>query len=75
MGKKLDWKWMSSSIVSEFASAAVWEYELEGMTIESEADSTLSSLINQLTSSHVRRSEQTMSDIFPARLFLRHDIP
>ncbi|MEG4589673.1 leucine-rich repeat domain-containing protein [Microcoleus sp. MOSTC5] len=64
LGKKLDWKWMSSSIVREFASAAVWEYELEGMTIESEADSTLSWLINQLTSSHVR-SEQTMSDTPP----------
>ncbi|MEG4093248.1 leucine-rich repeat domain-containing protein [Microcoleus sp. Pol12B4] len=64
LGKKLDWKWMSSSIVREFASAAVWEYELEGMTIESEADSTLSSLINQFTSSHVR-SEQTMSDTPP----------
>jgi hypothetical protein len=48
LGKKLDGKWMSPLIVGEFASPGVWQYELDSMTIEPEADSTLSSLMYEL---------------------------
>ena len=61
LGKNLDQKWMSP--VGEFASPAVWKYELSCMTIEPEADSTLSSLMNELVDSYVR-SEQTMGNVF-----------
>ena len=46
-GKKLDWR-MYPSIVKEFVSPAVWQYELYSMTMESEVDSILSSLIYEL---------------------------
>ncbi|MEG4252316.1 DUF6745 domain-containing protein, partial [Microcoleus sp. Pol10D4] len=62
-GKKLEWEWMSPSIVGEFASPGVWEYELDRMTIESEAESTLSSLMKELVSSYWR-SEQRMANVF-----------
>ncbi|MBD0313456.1 MAG: leucine-rich repeat domain-containing protein, partial [Microcoleus sp. T3-bin5] len=62
LGKNLDQKWMSP--VGEFASPAVWEYDLERMTIEPEADSTLSSLMYELVDSYVR-SERTMGNVFP----------
>jgi internalin A len=61
LGKNLDRKWMSP--VGEFASPAVWKYELDRLTIESEADSTLSWLMNELVDSYVR-SEQTMGNVF-----------
>ncbi|EGK90003.1 leucine-rich repeat domain-containing protein [Microcoleus vaginatus PCC 9802] len=50
LGEKLDGKWMSMfpSIVRDFASPAVWKYELDRMTIEREADTTLSSLMVEL---------------------------
>ncbi|MEG4105264.1 leucine-rich repeat domain-containing protein [Microcoleus sp. S13_C5] len=60
-GKNLDRKWMSP--VEEFASPAVWEYELYSMTIESEADSTLSSLMYEWAENYVR-SEQTKGNVF-----------
>ena len=63
LGQKLDREWISPSIVREFASPAVWEYELSCMTIESEADSTLSSLFNELVDEY-KRSEQTMGNLF-----------
>ena len=62
LGKNLHQKWMSP--VGEFASPAVWKYEVDRMTIESEADSTLSSLMNELVDSYVRW-EQTMGNVFP----------
>ncbi|WP_397319554.1 DUF6745 domain-containing protein [Oscillatoria nigro-viridis] len=65
LGKNLDRKWMSS--VGEFASPAVWKYELDCMTIESEADSTLRSLINQFVDEY-KRSERTMGNVLPANL-------
>jgi internalin A len=65
LGKNLDQKWMSP--VGEFASPAVWKYELDSMTIEPEADSTLSSLMNELVDSYVR-SERTMGNVFPNHL-------
>ncbi|MEG3923505.1 DUF6745 domain-containing protein, partial [Microcoleus sp. T3_D1] len=67
LGKKLDGKWMSPSIVREFTSPAVWEYELDRMTIESEADSTLSSLMYEVVEEYAR-SERTMGNFFPAHL-------
>jgi len=69
LGKKLDSDWMSMSpsIVREFASEVVWEYELDCMTVEPEADSTLSSLMNELVDSYVR-SEQTKGNVFPNHL-------
>jgi internalin A len=63
LGKKLNWETMSQSIVRDFASPAVWEYELDRMTIEIEADSTLSSLMYELVDSYVR-SEQMKENVF-----------
>ena len=59
LGKKLEWKWMSPPTVGEFASLGVWQYELDRMTIESEADTTLSLLMRELVESYVR-SERTI---------------
>ena len=72
LGKKLDRKWMSMSpsIVRDFTSPAVWGYELDCMTIESEADSTLSSLINELGDEY-KRSERTIGNFFPVHLLDR----
>ncbi|MEP6521836.1 hypothetical protein NDA07_08660 [Microcoleus vaginatus DQ-U2] len=67
LGEKLNWETMSQSIVRDFASPVVWEYELDRMTIEPEADSTLSSLMYELADSYVR-SEQTMGNVFPNNL-------
>ncbi|MEG4329952.1 leucine-rich repeat domain-containing protein [Microcoleus sp. herbarium5] len=66
LGKNLDQKWMSP--VGEFASPAVWKYELDSMTIEPEADSTLSSLMNELVDEY-KRSEPMMGKVFPKHLF------
>ncbi|MEG3977601.1 hypothetical protein QT970_23665 [Microcoleus sp. herbarium8] len=65
LGKNLYRKWMSS--VGEFASPAVWKYELSCMTIESEADSALGSLINEVCD-ELERSEQMKGNVFPAHL-------
>ncbi|MEG5081772.1 leucine-rich repeat domain-containing protein [Microcoleus sp. AT8-B4] len=66
LGKNLDRKWMSPG--GEFASPAVWKYELDSMTMESEADSTLSSLMNELVHSYAR-SEQRSGNVFPGLWF------
>jgi len=55
------------SLVGEFASPGVWKYELDRMTIESEADSTLSSLMSELVD-QLERSEATMGNVFPNHL-------
>ncbi|MEG4027969.1 leucine-rich repeat domain-containing protein [Microcoleus sp. POL8_C6] len=70
LGKKLDRKWMSMSpsIVRDFTSPAVWEYELLSMTMEPEADSTLNSLMYELVEEY-ERSERMMGNVFPAYLF------
>ncbi|MEG4047703.1 DUF6745 domain-containing protein [Microcoleus sp. Pol17_C1] len=68
LGKKLNWETMSQSIVRDFASPAVWEYELDRMMIDPEADSTLNSLMYQLVGSYAR-SEQTKGNVFPDYLF------
>jgi len=72
LGKKLDRKWMSMSpsIVREFTSPAVWGYELDFMTIESEADSTLSSLINEFADEY-KQAERTIGNFFPVHLLDR----
>ncbi|WP_445243298.1 DUF6745 domain-containing protein [Microcoleus sp. AR_TQ3_B6] len=62
LGNNLDREWMSP--VGEFASPGLWQYEFDRMTIELEADSTLSSLMNELVESYVR-SEQTERNVFP----------
>jgi len=69
LGKKLDWKWMSMSpsIVREFASPAVWEYEFKRIRIKPEADSTLSSLMRELVD-EFEQSERRMGNVFPAHL-------
>ncbi|WP_445249637.1 leucine-rich repeat domain-containing protein [Microcoleus sp. OTE_8_concoct_300] len=69
LGQKLDREWISPSMVREFASPAVWEYELSCMTIESEADSTLSSLFNELVDEYKASEQQTKGNVFPAHLF------
>ncbi|MEG5032177.1 leucine-rich repeat domain-containing protein [Microcoleus sp. AT3-D2] len=66
LGKNLDQRWMSP--VGEFASPGLWKYELDSMTIEPEADRTLSSLIYELVESYVR-SAQTMWNLFSNNLF------
>jgi internalin A len=57
-----------SIIVREFTSPGVWDYEFDSMTIESEADSTLSSLMGELVASYAR-AEQTKGNVFPDYLF------
>jgi internalin A len=70
LGNKLHWKWMSMlpSIVRNFTSPAVREYGLRSMTMESEADSILSSLMYELVEKY-DRSERMMGKVFPAHLF------
>jgi len=69
LGKKLNWETMSQSIVTDFANPAVWKYELDRMTIEPEADSTLSSLVYELVDSYApsapsRENVFTDDDLF-----------
>ena len=64
-GKKLDWKSISLSIVREFVSPAVWEYDLDRVTIDdSGADGLLSWLFRELVEEYVARSEPTMGPNF-----------
>jgi internalin A len=66
-GKKLYWEWMSPSIVIEFANPLVWQYELDRMTIVSEPDTTLSSLMSELVNGY-ERSERRKGNVFPDHL-------
>ncbi|MEG3984873.1 leucine-rich repeat domain-containing protein [Microcoleus sp. T3B2] len=66
-GQKLNWKWMSPSIVREFANPLVWQHELYRIRIESEADSRLSSLMNDLVEEY-KRSEPTIGNVFTDHL-------
>ncbi|TAH31613.1 MAG: leucine-rich repeat domain-containing protein [Oscillatoriales cyanobacterium] len=66
LGKNLDLKWIPA--VGEFASSDLWEYELDHMVIEPEADSTLSSVMYKLVDSYVR-SKQTIWNVFSNNLF------
>ena len=67
-GQKLDSKWMSRSIVREFASPAVWQHEIRRMTIESEADSTLIRLMREFADEY-GRSEPTIEHDFSHSLY------
>jgi internalin A len=69
LGNKLDGEWMSMSpsIVRDFTSPGVWEYEFGSMRMESEADSTLSSLMYGVVEEYAR-SEPTMGNVFPDHL-------
>ena len=67
-GQKLDSKWMSRSIVREFASPAVWQHELRRMTIKSEADSTLIRLMREFADEY-GRSEPTIEHDFSDSLY------
>jgi internalin A len=62
-GERLDGKWISPLIVGEFASPAVWQYELDSMTIDSEADTTMSWLMYELVNKFAQ-SEPTMGNNF-----------
>jgi Leucine Rich repeats (2 copies) len=69
-GEKLDlgwnWQWMYPSIVGQFASPGVWLYEINCMTIESAADSTLSSLMMEFVNEYeYERSQETITNCFP----------
>ena len=61
-GQKLDWRWMSPSIVGKFVSPAMWEYEIDRVTIESEADSTLSSLMREFGKEYGRYFSRSWYD-------------
>jgi internalin A len=65
LGRNINHKWRSS--IEEFANPQVWHYERCRITIEPEADSTLSSLMKELVESYVR-SEQTKGNVFPNHL-------
>jgi internalin A len=62
LGNNLDEKWMSP--VGEFASPGLWNYEISCMTLESEADTALSSLMREWVYSY-ELSEQTEKNVFP----------
>jgi len=70
LGKKLEGTWMSMSpsMVRDFTSPAVWWYEFGSMTMESEADSTLSSLMYEVVWEYERSEQQTKGNVFPAHL-------
>ncbi len=69
-GQKLDldwkWQWMYSSIVGRFINPGLWLHEINSMTIESVADSTLSSLIGEFVNEYeYERSQETITNCFP----------
>ncbi len=69
-GKKLNldwkWEWMYPWIVGQFASPGVWWREINCITIESAADSTLSSLMQELVNEYeYERSQETITNCFP----------
>jgi len=76
LGKKLDWKWMSASIMREVANPLVWENEFDRLTIEPQADSALTSLINELVDEY-ELSKRREVNAYPEYLFSRksHETP
>ncbi|MEG4839934.1 leucine-rich repeat domain-containing protein [Microcoleus sp. B9-D4] len=65
LGKNLDGKWMSP--VGEFASPGLWNYDLDSMMLECEADSTLISLMYEWVESYLQ-SEQTIGNVITNNL-------
>jgi internalin A len=79
-GERLDGKLRFPLIVGEFASPGVWQYDLDSMTIEPEADRTLTLLMYELVHSYVKelvdsygKSERIMGMVFPTHLFFMKD--
>jgi hypothetical protein len=66
-GKKLNWESMSSRIVKQVASPGMWNYELDLITIESEANGILMRLMREFADEYAR-SEPTMGDFCPDRV-------
>ncbi|MEG4338481.1 leucine-rich repeat domain-containing protein [Microcoleus sp. D3_18_C2] len=66
LGENLNQIWISP--MEEFAISWVWEYELDRITIESEADSTLNSAMYKVVDSYMR-SERTIWNVFFKDLF------
>jgi internalin A len=71
-GERLDGKLRSPLIVGEFASPGVWQYDLDSMTIEPEADRTLTVLMYELINSYAK-SKRIRGKVFPAHLFFLKD--
>ncbi|MEG4999523.1 leucine-rich repeat domain-containing protein [Microcoleus sp. B4-D4] len=66
LGENLNQIWISP--MEELAISCLWDDEICDITIEPEADSTLSSLMNELVDSYVR-SERTIWKVFFKDLF------
>jgi len=71
-GERLDAKLRSPLIVGELASPGVWQYELDSMTIEPEADRTLTVLMYELINSYAK-SKGIRGKVFPTHLFFLKD--
>jgi internalin A len=62
--EKLASKWMSSLILIDFVSPLVWEYEFDRVTIDPEADSTLSLLMNELVDKYKQSVPNMGQDLY-----------
>jgi internalin A len=71
-GERLDGKLRSPLIVGELASPGVWQYDLDSMTIEPEADRTLTVLMYELINSYAK-SKGIRGKVFPIHLFFLKD--
>jgi len=71
-GERLDGKLRSPLIVGELASPGVWQYDLDSMTIEPEADRTLTVLMYELINSYAK-SKGIRGKVFPTHLFFLKD--
>ncbi|MEG4360589.1 leucine-rich repeat domain-containing protein, partial [Microcoleus sp. C2C6] len=71
-GERLDGKLRSPLIVGEFASPGVWQYDLDSMTIEPEADRTLTVLMYELINSYAK-SKGIRGKVWPTHLFFLKD--
>jgi internalin A len=70
LGENLNQIWISP--MEEFAISWLWEYELDSITIESEADSTLDSAMYKVVDSYMRL-EETKGNFFPKNLLSLKD--
>ena len=71
-GERLDRNLRSPLIVGELASPGVWQYDLDSMTIEPEADRTLTVLMYELINSYAK-SKGIRGKVFPIHLFFLKD--
>src|SRR4028118_2209192 len=72
LGERLDGKLRSPLIVGELASPGVWQYDLDSMTIEPEADRTLTLLMYELINSYAK-SKGIRGKVWPTHLFFLKD--